>query len=211
MNDEVVGAVLAGGRGRRVGGDKQSLVIAGQTLAHRAVDALHALGLEIAFVLRPGQPEPSAAQGSSILRDEIDGAGPVGGLQALLRWLPVEWVLVVPCDQPFLERELLRGLLAQPKGDVDVVVGQPADLLEPLPGLYRRTCLPAVERALAHGNRSMRDLLASLRVRAVSEASLRRWDPQLLSYVNVNTPADLARARSLAPTHRTGALLGRRR
>ncbi len=200
---EVIGAVLAGGRSRRMGSDKATLELNGQTLLRSSVDALRETGLETALVLRVHQPVPLTAHTVHIVRDAVENAGPLGGLQALLRWLPSEWALVASCDQPFLAPELLREMLAQRRGDVDADVGRPTDLMEPLPGLYRRTCLPAVERALARGERSFRDLLSSLRVRAVPVETLRRCDAQLLSYVNVNTQADLARARATAAAGET--------
>ena len=215
MAGDVMGAVLAGGRGRRIGGDKPSLEVGGQTLVRHAADALRSVGLDVALVLRPQQPVPLTAHTISIVRDEIENAGPLGGLEALMRWLPVEWALVVACDQPFLTPGLLRGLLAQPRGEVDAVVARPRDQLEPLPSLYRRTCLPAVARALARGERSLRDLLSSVRLRELPAGALRRCDPQLRSFVNINTPADLEQARAIvAPTSReqlSGPLLGHRR
>ncbi len=206
MKDEVIGAVLAGGRGRRIGGDKPLLEVGGQTLVRRAVDSLRLAGLDVTLVLRAHQPVPLTAHTFAIVRDEVENAGPLGGLHALLRWLPMEWTLVVPCDQPFLTPGLLRGLLAQPRGDVDAIVGRPANLPEPLPGLYRRSCLGAIEGALAHGERSLRELLTKLRLSEVLAATLCRWDPRLHSYLNVNTPADLQRPRALvapvAPANR---------
>ena len=198
MSGAVIGAVLCGGHGRRMGSDKLSLEIGGRTLAARAVDALHLAGLDVVLVLRPRQPAPLMARTTAIVRDEIQDAGPMGGLHALLRWLPTEWTLVVPCDQPFLKTALLLGLLGQPRDDVDAIAGRPAGLAEPLPGLYRRTCLPAIEEALASGERSLRDLLSSLRVSALPEERLRQWDPELVSYLNINTQADLARVRAFA-------------
>ena len=214
--DAVIGAVLAGGRGRRIGGDKPSLELGGQTLLRCAVDALRLVGIDVVLVLRPGQAVPLNDPTTSVVRDEVEDAGPLGGLHALLRCLTVEWALAVPCDQPFLAPELLRGLLARPRSDVDAVVGRPAGLVEPLPGLYRRTCLRAVEKALAGGERSLRDLLSRLRVHEVPAETLRQWDPQLLSYANVNTPADLAWARTVvAPAgiqaREAEELAGRRR
>ena len=193
MKDEVIGAVLAGGRGRRIGGGKPSLEVGGQTLVRRDVDSLRRTGLDVTLVLRAYQPVPLTAHTFALVRDEVENAGPLGGLHALLRWLPVEWTLVVPCDQPFLAPDLLRGLMAQPRGDVDAIVGRPANLPEPLPGLYRHSCLCAIEGALAHGESS---LLTKLRLSEVPATTLCRWDPRLLSYVNVNTPADLQQARA---------------
>ena len=198
MTGEVIGAVLAGGRGRRIGGDKPLLEVGGQTLVRRAVDSLRLAGLDVTLVLRAHQPVPLTAHTFGVIRDEVVDAGPLGGLHALMRWLPMEWTLVVPCDQPFLTPKLLRGLLAQPREDIEAIVGRPANLPEPLPGLYRRTCLGAIERALNHGERSLRELLTKLRLSEVPKTTLCRWDPRLLSYLNVNTPADLERARALA-------------
>lgn len=116
MTGEVIGAVLAGGRGRRIGGDKPLLEVGGQTLVRRAVDSLRLAGLDVTLVLQAHQPVPLTAHTFGVIRDEVADAGPLGGLHALMRWLPMEWTLVVPCDQPFLTPKLLRGLLAQPRG-----------------------------------------------------------------------------------------------
>jgi hypothetical protein len=91
-----------------------------------------------------------------------------------------------------------RSGVAVPPDDVDAVVGRPGDRMEPLPGLYRGTCLQAVERELVRGERSLSELLASLRVHALSAEALRSRDPDLRSYVNINGPGDLAQARAMA-------------
>lgn len=198
MSHDVIGAVLAGGLGRRIGGDKPSLPVGDQTLVRHAVDALRSAGLDVALVLRPGQPIPLTSHTTPVVRDEIEHAGPLGGLQALLSWLPTEWALVIACDQPFLSPALLQELLTKTQLDVDVVCGQPGNALEPFPGLYRRSCLPAIEEMLARGARSLQDFLAVARTEALPLERVRRWDPELLSYLNVNTPDDLAGARAIA-------------
>jgi molybdopterin-guanine dinucleotide biosynthesis protein A len=198
MNDDVIGAVLAGGPGRRVGGDKPSLDVGDQTLVRHAVDALRLANLDAVLVLRPDQPVPLTSHVVAIIRDEVEDAGPLGGLQALLSWLPTEWALVVACDQPFLSPALLHELLAKTQLDADIICGQSGNALEPFPGLYRRSGLPAIEELLARGVRSLQDLLAVARVEALPFERVRRWDPELLSYLNVNTPDDLARARGIA-------------
>jgi molybdopterin-guanine dinucleotide biosynthesis protein A len=198
VNDDVIGAVLAGGLSRRIGGDKPSLKVGDQTLVRHAVDALRLAGLEVVLALRPDQPVPLTSHTAAVLRDQIEGAGPLGGLQAILSWLPTEWALVVACDQPFLSPALLRELLANTQLDADVICGQSGNALEPFPGLYRRSCLPAIEELLARGARSLQDLLAVVRVEVLPFQRVRRGDPELLSYLNVNTPDDLARARAIA-------------
>ncbi len=198
MSSEVIGAVLAGGRGRRMGKDKLAMELAGKTLLERALDALIEAGMTPVVILRQDQREPATPAGTQVLRDEVEDAGPLGGIHALLRWLPVEWALAVPSDQPFLVPKLLRGLIGQESDDLDAVVGRSPSGIEPLPGAYRRTCLPAVEETLAAGERSLLQLFSRIRVREVPTALLREWDPPLRSYVNINSPADLARAQALA-------------
>lgn len=198
MGADVTGAVLAGGLGRRIGGDKPSLEVGHQTLVRHAVDPLRAVGLDVALVLRQGQPVPLTSHTIAVVRDQVEGAGPLGGLHALLSWLSEEWALVAACDQPFLAPGLLRELLRLRERDADAICGQPARSVEPFPGLYRRSCLPAIEEMLARGARSVRDLLSICRTETVPAHRLRRWDPELLSYLNVNTPADLESARAVA-------------
>jgi molybdopterin-guanine dinucleotide biosynthesis protein A len=197
MASEVIGAILAGGRGRRIGGDKPSLELGDRTLVRHAVTALCSVGVDVALVLRPGQPVPLTAHTIAVVRDEIENAGPLGGLQALLRWLPVEWALVAACDQPFLAPRLLQGLVSERRDGFEAICARPNDRLEPLPGLYHRSVLPAIDRALERGERSLGDLVVSLRLREVPRHVVEHWDPSLASFLNINTPNELERARAL--------------
>lgn len=201
MAREVIGAILAGGRGRRIGGDKPSLELGGTTLARHAVNAMSSAGVDVALVLRPGQPVPLAAPVIAVVRDEIEDAGPLGGLQALLRWLPTEWALVAACDQPFLSPRLLRGLMSERQDGIEAICARPNDRPEPLPALYHRSVLAAIDRALERGEHSLADLLTSLRVRELPRHVVERWDPSLGSYLNINTARELERARALLTAH----------
>jgi len=196
MACEVIGAILAGGRGRRIGADKPSLELGDRTLVRHSIDALRSVSLEVALVLRPGQPVPLAPPAITVVRDEIENAGPLGGLQALLHWLPTEWALVAACDQPFLSPRLLQGLMSERQDGIEAVCARPGDRLEPLPGLYHRSVLHAIDRALKRGERSLGDLVASLCVREVPRQLVERWDPTLSSFLNINTPNELERARA---------------
>ena len=196
--DNVIGAVLAGGRGRRIGGDKATVELDGSPLISYPVGALRSAGLDVVLALRSGQEMLAGLEDVSFVQDEFEGAGPLGGLHALLKWMPSEWALVVSCDQPFVRVNLLHGLLAHIERDADAIVARTADRIQPLPGLFRKTCLPFVEEALAKGEMSLRDLLHHFRLCELEGEEIDRLDLARSSFININTPEDLANARRLA-------------
>jgi len=99
--------------------------------------------------------------------------------------------LVIAVDMPFAQPALLAFLLSQYQENtllVPVVEGVPQVLL----ALYPRSILPLIEALLAQGKRAPRALLEVAPVRYIEEAQLREIDPQLRSFVGINTPDDLA-------------------
>jgi molybdopterin-guanine dinucleotide biosynthesis protein A len=120
------------------------------------------------------------------------------GLASGLRAASGELCVVVACDLPFLNAALIERLVELAEGwdlVAPIVAGQP----EPTHAVYRRaTCLPAIDRALARGERRMISFWPEVRVRAVPEEELRALDPDLRSFFNVNTPADLELAERWA-------------
>ena len=196
--DNVIGAVLAGGYGRRIGCDKATVELNGRPLISYPVGALRSAGLDVTLALRSGQEILAGLDDVSFVHDEFEGAGPLGGLHALLKWMPGEWALVVSCDQPFVRVNLLHGIMSHSDCTADAVVARTAERLQPMPGLYRKTCLPFVEEALAKGEMGLRDLLHHIRLYELEGDEIDRLDLEHASFININTPEDLANARRLA-------------
>jgi molybdopterin-guanine dinucleotide biosynthesis protein A len=143
---------------------------------------------------------PGLLENVSLVHDEFEDAGPLGGLHALLKWMPTEWVLVISCDQPFLSEALLHGMMTHSDSRRDAVVARTPERLQPMPGLYRKSCLPHVESALNRGAYGILDVLNGLSRRELAGEDLDRLDPAHSSFMNVNTPKDLRRARRLVST-----------
>ncbi len=194
----IIGAVLAGGRSRRLGRDKATVEFVGRPLISYPVGALRTAGLDVVLALRGGQEIPAALQGVSCVYDDVEDAGPLGGLYALLKWMPGEWALVVSCDQPLVQVNLLHGIMTHSDCTADAVVTRTPERLQPMPGLYRKSCLPAIEGALERGERGLRDLLSGVRRCELAGENLNRLDLEHASFINVNTPEDLLEARRLA-------------
>jgi molybdopterin-guanine dinucleotide biosynthesis protein A len=108
--------------------------------------------------------------------------------------------LVVGCDMPFLDLSLLRYMLSL-AGDHEVVIPRVDGLLEPLHAVYSKACLPAMARLLGRGRRQIIAFFDEVRVRYVERAEVDLFDPQHLSFINVNTPQDWARVQSLLKDH----------
>ena len=194
----IIGAVLAGGRGRRIGRDKAMVELDGRPLISYPVGALRSAGLDVVLALRGGQEAPAGLEDVSVVRDEFEDAGPLGGLHALLKWMPGGWVLVGSWDQPFVRVNLLHGIMSHSECAADAVVARTPERLQPMPGLYRKSCLPVVDGALRRGEHGMRDVLNGLPRYELAGEDLDCLDLEHSSFGNVNTPKDLLRARRLA-------------
>ena len=129
--------------------------------------------------------------------DRFAGAGALGGICTGLEAASAGWALVVACDLPFISPPLLWHLAGRRDG-VDAVVPVTGGRPEPTHALYSRRCLPAIRSRLAAGRLKAAGFLEDVAVRYLDEAELRRHDPQLLSFFNINYPRDLAQARALA-------------
>lgn len=189
----VVGVVLAGGQSRRMGSDKASLPLLGQPLAAWVIAALRTVVEDVWLV---GGPAGLARElGVAYAPDLLPGAGPVAGIYSGLCATSAD-ILVSACDTPLLQPALLRGLLAGAEG-WDVIVPVNKGEYEPLLALYRQTCIPAIDEALRAGQRRVVSFYSTVKVRTIAQLSWQVWDAEGLSFVNLNSPADLELVRTL--------------
>ncbi|MCC6177861.1 MAG: molybdenum cofactor guanylyltransferase [Chloroflexi bacterium] len=188
--------ILAGGRGSRLGGiDKASLEIGGRTVLDHVLDVVAPLSDELLAVVND-----TRLDGSPHLRTVRDPDPHAGVLPALLAALDAArspLCLLVACDMPFLQPDLLVELIRLGQS-VDVVMPRIEGQAQPMHAVYRREpCRQAIATALARGDRRMISFLDDVAVRYVDDDELRQVDPALRSFFNVNTPADLDDARRL--------------
>ena len=197
-------AVLAGGESRRFGAPKALARVGGVRVVDRVTRAARgALG---DVVLVANRPELLAGLGLPVRPDAVAGAGALGGVHAALRWAAEEarpGALCVACDMPFLHAGLLRALVeraAADDGDATVPESTGRRGVEPLCAFYSVRCLPEAERMLDAGERRLTDLLERVRTERVPLVEVRRWGAPEVLFLNVNTPADHARAEEIART-----------
>ena len=129
--------------------------------------------------------------------DIYPDCGSLGGIFTGLSAAANEWAFVVACDMPFLNAELIGRMLSLRTG-YDAVVPMLDGYPEPTHSAYSKACLPHIERRLEARRLRIAGFFDDVRVRYVSEEEVDALDAGRLSFFNVNTPEDLARAHALA-------------
>jgi molybdenum cofactor guanylyltransferase len=170
----LTGILLVGGASRRFGTPKALARLGGETLAERA---WRTLGEVCDERLAVGKTADGLELPFPLVDDGSDVRAPLAGLVAGLRAARRELCVVLPVDCPLVDACALRALAAACGGAAAV------PQTGPLPGAYRRSALPVLERRLAAGELALRAAVAELGATTVE------LDAGLL--VNVNTPADL--------------------
>jgi molybdopterin-guanine dinucleotide biosynthesis protein A len=192
----VSAAILAGGRGTRLGGlDKSALTVGAQSILDRQLALLLDLVAHVFVVADDGAR--FAGAGVPVVADRIKGAGALGGLYTALVEAPTDDVLIVACDMPFLTRPFLAHLARVAPG-ADSVIPRDAGGQHPLCARYAARIAPLLEARLAAGVRKISDALDALDVVDLGPGELARFDPSGTLLLNVNTPADYERARAAA-------------
>lgn len=202
MSAPVLGVILAGGGSTRYGAPKALATIGGDRLVDRVQRALAEAVDEI--IVSANDPALAGAIGLPWYPDELVGAGGLGGIHAALGVAATRGaraILAVACDMPFLAPSLLVRL-ATP-ADADVVIPESGGRrgIEPLCACYGLACRPAIEAAVARGDRRMIAFHGAVRVRRIPLADVRlHGDPTRL-FMNVNTPEEAAAAERLLAGH----------
>lgn len=187
----VLAAVLAGGRGRRMGAPKATVDLAGRPLIEHTLAALRAAGLETVVVAKPGSELPPLE--IAVWEEPDDPAHPLCGVLRALEGAGGRPVLAVACDMPFLAPALLMRLA---EADAPLVVPEARGRLHPLVGRYSPELARPLRAALRR-RAPLQEAVRGLRPRVLGEDVLLRFgDPERLLF-NVNDPSDLARARRL--------------
>lgn len=190
------GVVLAGGSSRRLGRDKAMLRFGGAPLLKIVVDRItHVCDHVVVAVDQPERYQELRLP-AKLVADAAPGLGPISGLQSGLQACDAEHVLVVACDLPFLNVELMRFMADLPRS-YQALVPWSEDRWQPLCAIYARSCLKVVDAMVSAGGGSMHKLLDQLDVQRPDEEEMRRLDPQRLSFLNLNERSDLDKARAI--------------
>ena len=191
----VSGVVLAGGLSRRMGGSPKGLLrFGGRPLIQHIVETLTSVLSDSLIVTN--SPDLYGFLGRPMVADVFPDGGALGGLYSGLRAVEGDAALCVACDMPFLSRDLL-AYLAGRSAEADVVIPDAGGELQTLHAVYGKACLDPMERRLRAGQLRVIGFFDDVRVLRIPASTIREVaDPDRV-FTNLNTPADLERARAL--------------
>jgi molybdopterin-guanine dinucleotide biosynthesis protein A len=187
---DVTGVILAGGKSSRYGTNKALAKINGISLIENVIRVMGSLFQDL--VLITNTPDEYAFLELPMYEDLIKGLGPMGGIYTALNSIKNHAGFFVACDMPSLNPALIRHMV-EIRGDFDVVVPEISGKMEALHALYAGRCIPAIKRLIdLHEYQTIR-FFSEVSVRHVKESEVRRFDPELNSFFNVNRPEELGR------------------
>jgi len=190
--------ILAGGKSLRLGRNKSLATIGGKSLIQWVVDRLAAISTEIVIANARGQEIPCSSNVRSItVADIYPGKGPLAGIHSGLIAASSRRAIVVSCDTPFLSVGLLEYMIQTCPGS-DIVVPHMKEKVEPLCAVYSKDCVNPIQELLNRNELKIIELYPMVTVRYIEETEIDRFDPEHLSFFNINSQVDLDRARRLA-------------
>ena len=187
--------VLAGGRSSRMGANKAQLDFGGVPIVRRIVQELGQRFGEIILVAGPDGPGIKLA-GVKLIHDEEQFAGPLDALRRGLLASSNGIAFACSCDLPLMKAEL-AAKLCELIGDHDAAIPLVEGRNQVLCAAYKKAAARTIGELVAGGEKRMQSLLDTLNFLPIDDRVLRKVDPALRSFINVNTPEDYARAISL--------------
>jgi molybdopterin-guanine dinucleotide biosynthesis protein A len=188
-------AVLAGGQSRRMGQDKAWLPVGGRPVIERVLERVLPLSDDVTLITNT--PDQYRHLGHPMVSDVYPGKGSLGGIYTAIHAARYAHCVVVACDMPFLNADLVRYLVSLRSG-FDVVIPRIQDFPETLHAVYGLNCLEPIRRRLLADQLKIIGFFDDVQVRYVERDEVARFDPTFRSFLNMNTPADWERLQQLA-------------
>ncbi len=196
----VTSIVLTGGKSSRLGKDKALEGIGGKSLIQLVVQRLTLISNQILIVGSSYQFDFPVNCSLEYREDLHPGKGPLGGIYTGLVVSKSFYNLVVACDMPFLNVELLRYIIKLSPG-FDAVIPR-VGRIQPLHAVYCKSCLDDMRKCLENNQLKIAYFLNTINVKYLEQSECQRFDPALLSFFNINFPADLDYASMLSDRER---------
>lgn len=189
--------ILAGGKSSRIGinRDKAQLKLAGEPLINWVISGLVPIIIEENIII-VGPPK-KYSYFSKIVQDIFPQKGPLAGIYSGLKASPTFYNLIVGCDMPFLQKELLWYMWENIDSEDIIIPRYGKDYIEPLLAIYSKSCLEIMEKNLKRDILPVRLIFPYLKVKYIEDEKIIKFDPKHLSFFNINFKKNLIKAEEL--------------
>ena len=190
--------ILAGGKSIRFGHDKVLERIGNTSLLEQVISHVEPISKDIIIVTAKERTFAQLANHPKvkIVNDILPGKGSLGGIYTGLIKSESFYNLVVAADMPFLNESLLRYMIKVADG-YDFILPHVNTWYEPLHAIYSRNCIDPIRYILDEGKKVIVELFNYVKVRYVEAKEIDQFDPNHLSFFNINTREDLERAKKI--------------
>ncbi len=196
MTIPCTGVILSGGLNSRFDGKNKALLsVGGRRIIDRLLDVFSGLFDEI--ILVTNDPQHFLKWDLTIVTDVFDLRSSLTGIHTGLFYMKNPYAFFSACDTPFLKKEIVEILVEQIEQKIDIIMPETAAGFEPLCAIYSKRCLKPAEDHLRANKVKIQWAFRSNRIKHIAENQLRPVDPELRSFLNINTPEDLARAEEM--------------
>lgn len=196
MFSSFTGVILAGGLNTRFSGANKALMqIGGKQILDRIYTVFSNLFEEI--ILVTNDPVKYLDWDLKIVTDIYPYRSSLTGIHAGLFYSTKTHSFITACDTPFLNKELVEAIICAVEPQIDIVIPETSTGLEPLCAVYSKRCQKPIENQIKNQEFKIDKFFNKVRVKKISDKELRRKDPELTSFFNVNTPSSLEKAKEL--------------
>lgn len=188
------GVILAGGENRRFLGEHKAFCrINGKRIIDRIFDVFQGVFSDI--ILVTNTPALYIEWDVTIVSDIFPVRSSLTGIHAGLFYADSPYVFFSACDTPFLKKALVEQIIAQIEDRYDAIIPQTQAGMEPLCAVYAKRCLHRIEQNISENKLKIQRIFKKNRIKTIPEPVIRKYDKNLTSFFNINTPQDLAVAK----------------
>jgi molybdopterin-guanine dinucleotide biosynthesis protein A len=196
MTNPCSGIILSGGLNTRFDGVNKALApVGGRRIIDRLLEVFS--GIFDETILVTNHPEQFLQYDLTIVTDVFEQRSSLTGIHTGLFYARNPYAFFSACDTPFLKKELIEFLINKIEPNIDIIMPQTTAGFEPLCAVYSKRCLKSAEDHLKADKLKIQWALRSHRTKNIAEKDLRRVDPELISFFNINTPLDLEKAEEI--------------
>ena len=190
----MTGIILAGGKSKRMGGNKAFIDVGGIPLFERVYRVFKEIFSEIIIV--SNDTRPFERYEARLQKDIISNKGALGGLYTGLFHSSSYHAFCTACDMPLLNPWVIK-YMTEERDEYDVIVPKTHDGLHPLHAIYSKRCLNPMRQLLNGDDLRIVNFFHQVRVRYIEEMEIRELDPHMRSFINVNTEEEMEAVRNI--------------